>query len=249
MLTTAIALTAILTLTFSPASRSATPAQQEMLSAMGVDSSTDVHYKDAHGDALTVDEFMEAIGAGQNFDMMKNPVKHTATLQLSNNAEETLTAMRDLPLKRGDAIPEFKLSSLRAREVTNAALQDHFTLMSFFFSTCAPCIAEVPALNAYARKHKDVATMAVTFDDPETAAAFASKWHFNWQILANAQNFVDRIGIKTYPLLVLIDPKGKVQAATLGSDVEQKGKRMTGPDLARWIAKTAPRTSAGSGIN
>jgi len=249
MLTKAIALTALLILTFSPASRSATSAQQEMLSAMGIDSSTDVQYKDARGDALTVDEFMKAIGAGQKFDMMKNSVKHTATLQLSNNAQEPPTAMRDLPLKRGDAIPEFKLGSLHAQEVTNAALQGHFTLMSFFFSACAPCIAEVSALNAYAREHKDVATMAVTFDDPETAAAFASKWHFNWQILANAQNFVDRIGIKTYPLLVLVDPTGKVQAATLGSDVEQHGKRMTEADLARWVAKTAPKTSAGSKTN
>ena len=123
MLTKAIALTAILTLTFSPASKGSTPAQQEMLRAMGIDSSTDVQYKDAHGDVLTVDEFMKAIDAGKNFDMMKNPVKHTATLQLSNNAEETLGSMRDLPLKRGDVIPEFKLGSLHAQEVTNAALK------------------------------------------------------------------------------------------------------------------------------
>jgi len=70
-----MALTALLTLTFSHANRSAPPAQQEMLSAMGIDSSTDVQYKDAHGDALTVDEFMEAIGAGQKFDMDEEPGK------------------------------------------------------------------------------------------------------------------------------------------------------------------------------
>jgi len=240
MLLKTIALPMLLVLSFALSAQCATSAQQAELSALGIDPSAAVQYLDSNGDAITIDEFMKAIAADRSYRMRTNPLEHTATLQLT---------VVVIPLKPGDAIPNFRLSSLHAEEVTNAALQGHFTLMSFFFSECASCIAEIQALNSYARKHKDVATMAVTYDDPKTAAAFASKWHFNWRILTDAQAFEDQIGVRTYPLIVLIGPEEKVRAAAIGSSLPQKGKELSAGDLERWVARNVQITSATAASN
>jgi hypothetical protein len=82
--------------------------------------------------------------------------------------------------------------------------------LSFHFAACAPCIREVPALNAFRRKHPEYNYLAVTFDDTKTAKEFVAKYPLEWPVIANAKRFIDAAGITAYPALVLLSADGAV---------------------------------------
>ncbi len=58
---------------------------------------------------------------------------------------------------------ELDLDGLHARV---AAERPSVVIVSFWASWCAPCLAEMPALGAIAREHRDVVVISVSIDDP-----------------------------------------------------------------------------------
>ncbi|MBB5207831.1 redoxin family protein [Chiayiivirga flava] len=80
------------------------------------------------------------------------------------------------------------------------------------------CIAEIPTLNAFARSNPQFNVFAVTFDDMATATTFATAHGYDWPILADAQDFIDTLGIKVYPSMMLVDAAGIVRAFETGSE-------------------------------
>jgi peroxiredoxin len=102
------------------------------------------------------------------------------------------------------------LKLLNGAAVDNEALKGKYTVLSFYFAECPPCIKEVPALNALADRRKDINTMAVTYDSVEVSKKFVAAHHLNWPIASAANELVNTAGVKAYPTLALLDPEGKV---------------------------------------
>jgi cytochrome oxidase Cu insertion factor (SCO1/SenC/PrrC family) len=210
-----------------------------MLDAKGIDKSYVVTYQDANGKKMTPAAFVKAANV-QPYAVRKDKTAHTATFYLADAAaiaerDAKIKAIMDRQIKPGQPVPDFHLVTVNGIKLDNAYLHGHTTLVNFFFTTCVPCVAETPILNQYMRNHPQMKTLAVTFDDADDAKKYVAQRKFAWPIVADAQPFIDQLGIGGYPTLVLVGPDGKVRKIDFSPNIAQQGKAMTLADLNRWI--------------
>ncbi len=198
---------------------------------MGLADYQSVEYRDTKGALISFAQFEKKIsGAGFSMNKRKDGEQAVAVLKL-----ETPQSASPIPKSRlepGMVFPDFKLAATDGSTVDSAALRGRYTLVSFYFADCAPCIKEVPMLNEFAGLNKEYATLAITFDSSDEARQFAQRTGFGWRTLADAQPLIEQAGVKAYPTLALLDPKGRVVATTSGLNVKTKGNAVD-----KWVAK------------
>jgi peroxiredoxin len=204
--------------------------EAQFRSQMGIPDGASVTYLDAAGKPVPFARFIQAATHGGSFDKTVDTDSGKARFRILAKTPEPAPPAT-LSVKQGDALPNLQLATLDGRRVDNAALQGHYTLMSFFFAECAPCIAEIPALNTFAHTHPDVRVLAVTFDDPAKARAFKSERGLAWPVLADAQSFIDAVGVQTYPMLLLVGPDG----AVAGFTQQTRSGGTTAEGLDAWV--------------
>lgn len=169
-------------------------------------------YHDVSGKPIDEAAFLKAVKAGDTFEPALDPVAKTITLTLKAGNSPAGTAT----LHPGQTLPDFTLPTVGHAATTSGQLVGKPTLVDFFFAGCVPCIAEVPALNAYAAKHPDMHVLAITFDDAKTASAFVRQRHFHWPVAYAGQSLIDKLQIHDYPTLLLLDAKGHLLATRSG---------------------------------
>ncbi len=106
---------------------------------------------------------------------------------------------RGLPTRTGEAAPDFALVLL---DGTDFRLSDHLAddgrpvVLNLWASWCAPCRAEMPAIDAAAGIHTDVLFLGVAVeDDPIAAEEFAGEIGVSYPL---AIDVADRVG-RRYP--------------------------------------------------
>jgi peroxiredoxin len=182
-----------------------------MLRQIGLDHSAHVTYLDSDKHLVAAEQFLALISHGHGFNLQRNNEGNTAVLTLKAATQVS----SNLPAR----LPSFDLIDLSGHAVRNSDLAGRFTLISFFFSDCAPCIQEVPTLNAFAARHTNVVMLAVTFDPADVAKFFAHKHRLTWRILTDARPFIDALSITGFPTLAVIDPNGGIVASKSGASI------------------------------
>lgn len=132
-------------------------------------------------------------------------------------------------------MPPFDLPDLNGKRVSSKSFRGKPTLISFFFSTCVPCILEVEPLNRYAEANPQMNYLAVTFDEPEEARAFVKRFGVRWRVVPDAQDLVERMQIKQYPLMALFDANGKLLGTMKGGARDELEAANVEPRLRRWV--------------
>lgn len=132
-------------------------------------------------------------------------------------------------------MPPFDLKDLAGKRVTSASLRGKPTLVSFFFSTCIPCILEVEPINRFAAARPQMNFLAVTFDDPAEARAFVKRFGLKWRVVPEAQEFIERMRVKQYPLMALFDAEGRLLGTKKGGARDALEAANVEPQLKRWI--------------
>jgi len=132
-------------------------------------------------------------------------------------------------------MPPFDLKDLAGKRVTAASLKGKPTLISFFFAKCLPCILEVQPLNRYAAARPQMNFLAVTFDEPAEAQAFVKRWGVRWRVVPDAQDFIERMRVKNYPLMALFDANGKLLGTKKGGARDELEAANVEPQLKRWV--------------
>ncbi len=113
---------------------------------------------------------------------------------------------------------DIRFPALDGREVNLASLKGKVVLIEFWATTCAPCVAEMPAVKeAFEKFHgKGFEVVAISLDDKESALRRFIKekalpWpqHFDgkgWQ-----NKFVMQFGIFSIPTMWLVDKRGNLR--------------------------------------
>jgi len=130
--------------------------------------------------------------------------------------------------------------------VTSASLRGKPTLINFFFSTCVPCILEVKPLNAFAAARPRMNFLAVTFDERETARAFADRFRFRWRIVPGASDFIDRVRVKHYPMMALFDADGRLLGTRNGGVRDEFEAAQLESQLALWMDSLLRQAESGA---
>lgn len=203
--------------------------RQDML----VPADATVRFEDAAGKPIEFAQFMDAMHGG-SFSKTLDTSTDIAVFRIrsaNETASSAATSAASWKVHRGDSLPAPPLFTLSGVRWTPASSDGRYTLVSFYFDTCVPCVAEIPALNAFARQHPEVRVVAVTFDDALQARAFQRKHHLDWPIVAGAQAFIAAVGVQAYPALALVRPDGTLAASLTGA-----GSQGRDPDqLAAWL--------------
>ncbi|CCH51874.1 alkyl hydroperoxide reductase/thiol specific antioxidant/Mal allergen [Fibrisoma limi BUZ 3] len=122
---------------------------------------------------------------------------------------------------KGQKAPVSAFKTMTGESYDTAALAGKVVVINFWFMSCAPCRAEMPALNKLVDEYrgKDVLFFGFTPDKTDRLKPeFFEKTPFNFNIVADAQRLADSFAITGYPTTYVVDGQGIIQQAWIGVD-------------------------------
>lgn len=129
-------------------------------------------------------------------------------------------------------LPSFQLQTLNNEIKANADYAGKVTFVNLWFTSCGPCITEMPYLNYLKDVYKDqVNFVAITFDDKYKVENFLSRKTFNFEHLVDAAQYLSRdLENNAFPKLILLDKSGTVRFVENG--VQLAGNSPSQPQAA-----------------
>jgi thiol-disulfide isomerase/thioredoxin len=119
----------------------------------------------------------------------------------------------------GAPMPSFTLSMIPSGVLDSKALKGKIILINFWFTTCAPCIAEMPGLNKLASEYKgsNVVFVGFTFENRDKIeTVFLPSHPFDFRIVPDAGEMEKLFGIDDYPSTFIVDASGRIRKAWSG---------------------------------
>ena len=110
--------------------------------------------------------------------------------------------------------PDFILSTVDGKKLSNKDLEGKIVVFNFWFTTCGPCITEMPELNKIAEKYKDnksVMFIAPSFEENELIKKFLKRKTFDFKIVTGSKELNKKLGILSYPVTIITDKKGIIK--------------------------------------
>lgn len=206
--------------------------EAEFRKNLGLGADVQLSYRDLQCKSISFDEFAAAmLQPGLNAEVTRAPDGSAAALALHRRGGASCPS----PFGAVTAMPAFDLKDLAGKRVTSADLRGKPTLVNFYFATCAPCILEVGPLNKFAASRKDLNFLAVTFDEPPEARAFVQRYKFQWRVVPDARDFIDRMAVKRYPMMALFDAQGRLLGLRAGGVKDELEAATLGLALKRWV--------------
>ena len=137
------------------------------------------------------------------------------------------------PLPEGSPAPQWSLPTLSGDTLSLSDLKGKIVLLDFFYTTCAPCCAALPALQSLHEKYKDKGFVMVgidPIDNPEKVDMneFLTKRGITYTILLAEREISETYHVYGYPTLFLIGRDGKIVTIVDGfskdmeNDLEEK---------------------------
>lgn len=115
------------------------------------------------------------------------------------------------------SLPELTLTTLKGEKIELAQLKGKPTLINFWFTTCHPCVDEIPVLNKLQKKYKGkVHFISVTFNTKDQVKTFLKSHTYNFTKIVEAQNFINTLKIHSFPVNVFLDKNGVVKRVENG---------------------------------
>jgi thiol-disulfide isomerase/thioredoxin len=121
----------------------------------------------------------------------------------------------------GDHAPDFTVKTLEGKELKLADFRGKFVLLDFWASWCAPCLAEMPNLQAvedqYAKDPRFVVIGLSLDDQPGPAASSVKALKLSWRqgFVGPDSPVVSAYGATAIPATFLIGPDGNILARDL----------------------------------
>lgn len=175
-------------------------------------------YLDTPGNKISAKQFMDSMKTGRY--IFKPDMKNGKVVSIRLKIAQQKVAM-------GSIAPEFSGTDLNGMVLDLKSLRGKTVVVNFWFTSCAPCISEMPGLNDLAAKYKNdsnVVFLAVTYNSAEQVRAFLKTKPFNFNILAGRSDIIKQYGISGYPTSLVIDKSGNVAFSLTtydGTNVEQ----------------------------
>lgn len=131
----------------------------------------------------------------------------------------------------GKALPPFTLVDLSGDTVRSADLRGRVVVINGWFTTCAPCLEEMPRLNAIRELYagQDIAFLGMALDEAATIEAFLQRRDFDFRLIPDADAYINQFG-EGFPKNIFVDKRGVIRY-TRGAIPRQISKRHPGGEL------------------
>lgn len=124
--------------------------------------------------------------------------------------------------------PDFKLATIDGDTIELKKLKGKVVVLNFWFIECAPCIAEIPALNKLAEEYK---SEEIVFIAPSRSTKkaivdeFLPEHTFMFRIVPDCKNMTDLYKVYFgWPMTYVLDKKGKVKFVKVGGKTDESAK-------------------------
>ena len=181
-----------------------------------------VEYRNESGEGISFEAFLAAVTTGRSFSKEVALDKSIATFALDSAQQDSAPVKRvrhGLHIPLASLVPELPAPDLDGQQ---HKLQggENYTLLSFFFADCLPCIQEIPELNEIAGSRKGLNVVSVTYESPEEAKRFKAERGLVTPVIAEAQEYIDVLGVTVYPTLALVSPEGRLVAVHISRNTQ-----------------------------
>lgn len=129
--------------------------------------------------------------------------------------------------RTGEPLPDFRLALPNGSWFTNKDLEGKVTLVNLWFRSCAPCLAEMPALNALHAKYAGDSSfrmISLTFDPDSSVAASKATYAISFPVYTLDRAEVDRIGFYNgFPTTLIVGRDGRIAHFESGGRTDPAG--------------------------
>lgn len=132
--------------------------------------------------------------------------------QATEQKVEITNDRKKYKLQDGTVLKELNFKDIDGNSFTLDSLKGKVLVLNFWFTTCRPCVEEIPDLNRIQEKFKDkdVEFFAITFDSKKKLEDFAKKKLFNFTVVPNSMNVIRQFYVNSYPTTIIIDKDRKI---------------------------------------
>ncbi len=119
----------------------------------------------------------------------------------------------------GSKAPFFKIKTLAGEKINSKKLQGKILVLNFWFTTCRPCIKEIPALNKVRELYdgdEEVVFISLCKDGWREIQSILYQISFDYEICPDARYVAERFRLLGYPLNVVINREGRIIKYTDG---------------------------------
>jgi len=118
------------------------------------------------------------------------------------------------PAKVGGMAPEISAMDMDQNDIKLADYKGKTVLLSFWFTGCGPCQAELPILNAFKSdaERNDIQLLAINMHDgPEAIRSTARRMDLQLKLIADNLNITSkRYAVKAAPTNIVIGKNGEI---------------------------------------
>ena len=121
---------------------------------------------------------------------------------------------------KGHQVPISSFTTLTGETYDTASLAGKILVVNFWYIGCAPCRAELPALNRLAEEYKDKNVLFLGFATDRAdklTPAFFQQNRFDFKIIADAGSIAKPFYITGFPTTYVVDQRGTIRQAWIGS--------------------------------
>jgi cytochrome oxidase Cu insertion factor (SCO1/SenC/PrrC family) len=125
----------------------------------------------------------------------------------------------------GRSLADFRFTDHTGNKLHKKDLDGKIVVMNFWFTTCQPCITEMPLLNELVAAYKDtsVVFIAPALNVKEDIDRFLKKYAFNYQIVPDQTGYATKLGVQNFPTHIIADKKGIIRMVEVGYSSYIKG--------------------------
>jgi peroxiredoxin len=127
----------------------------------------------------------------------------------------------------GCKAPNFNVRTINGEALTLSELKGKVVVINFWFEACAPCIAEIPALNRLKEdyKTKDVVFIAFGRDDTQSIRDFLKRRRFDYHLVSSDYDLTKAYClIGGWPTNMVVDKNGVLRQIFSGGRTDEKAK-------------------------
>lgn len=109
--------------------------------------------------------------------------------------------------------PDFELIDIQGKSWKLSKLRGRIVVINFWFTSCAPCVEEIPELNKLMAEYdsESVVFLGITFNNADQIKTFLKRHTFNYTLLPNSAEIDKKFHVSMWPTSVVIDRSGYIK--------------------------------------